>query len=64
MDDIDLFADFDQDTSILLDEAIQRIEYLRGQLVFWRAVKCKLEQGIPDDPVDEVLALAGDAWKH
>jgi len=64
VDEIELFGDFDQDTSTLLDEAIQRIEYLRDQLVFWRAVKRKLEQGAPDDPVDELLAVAGDAWQQ
>ena len=63
MDEIDLFADFDQETSGLLDEAMERIEYLRDQLIFWRAIKRKLEEGIPDDPVEELLAVAGDAWQ-
>jgi len=64
MDEIELFADFDQGTSTLLDEAVRRIEYLRDQLVFWRAVKRKLEQGVPDNPVDELVAVAGDAWRN
>jgi len=64
MDETDLFDDFDQGTSGLIDEAIQRIEYLRDQLVFWRAVKRKLEQSVPDDPVDELVAVAGDAWRN
>ena len=63
MDEIDLFADFDQETSGLLDEAMERIEYLRDQLIFWRAIKRKLEEGIPDDPVEELLAVADDAWQ-
>ena len=63
MDEIDLFADFDQETSGLLDEAMQRIEYLRDQLIFWRAIKRKLEEGIPDGPVEELLAVADDAWQ-
>lgn len=63
MDEIDLFADFDQETSGLLDEAMERIEYLRDQLIFWRAIKRKLEEGMPDDPVEELLAVADDAWQ-
>ena len=63
MDEIDLFADFDQETSGLLDEAMQRIEYLRDQLIFWRAIKRKLEEVVPDDPVEELLAVADDAWQ-
>ena len=62
MDATDLYADFDQDASTLLDEVLRQLEYHRDQVRYYRRMKAKLEDAIPKSPDEEMVAIARAAW--
>ena len=64
MDTVDLFADFDEDASSLLDTIVQQIEYHRDQLLYWRQMKARLEESLPKSPIEELLGVAKEAWNE
>lgn len=62
MDATDLYADFDQDASTMLDEVLKQLEYHREQVRYYRRLKAKLEDAIPKSPDEEMVAIARAAW--
>jgi hypothetical protein len=62
MDATDLYADFDQDASTMLDEVLSQLEYHREQMRYYRRLKAKLEDAIPKYPDEEMVDIARAAW--
>ena len=62
MDATDLYADFDQDSSTMLDEVLKQLEYHREQVRYYRNLKSKLEAVVPKSPDEEMVDIARAAW--